>query len=91
MHVEVKFFARIREETGTDATRREFPDGATVGDVLDAVRETYPALDLLDADGDVHGHLNVLRNDRNVYYLDGLDTPLEDGDTVSIFSPVSGG
>jgi molybdopterin synthase sulfur carrier subunit len=33
----------------------------------------------------------VLKNGREVLHLDGLDTPLDDGDRVSVFPPVAGG
>lgn len=91
MNVEVKFFAQIREAAGETVVELEFDDGATVGDVLEVVREEFPQLELLDDDGDVRGNLNVMRNDRNVAYLDGIDTELEDGDRLNVFSPVSGG
>ncbi|OYR79524.1 molybdopterin synthase sulfur carrier subunit, partial [Halorubrum ezzemoulense] len=35
--------------------------------------------------------INVLKNGREVLHLDGLDTPMADGDRLSVFPPVAGG
>jgi len=35
--------------------------------------------------------VNILRNGRNIHFLAGLDTPLDDGDVIALFPPVAGG
>ncbi len=37
------------------------------------------------------GYLNVLINGRNIHFLQGHDTVLQDGDTVAFLPPVGGG
>lgn len=46
---------------------------------------------LLDADGELHKFVNVFVDDDDVRYLDGLDTVVADGITVSIIPAVAGG
>ena len=47
---------------------------------------------LINDEGDLHAHLNVLVNGRDIRFLDGnLDTLLVDGDQVSHFQALSGG
>ncbi|MFB6087741.1 MAG: ubiquitin-like small modifier protein 1 [Haloarculaceae archaeon] len=90
MRLTLKFFANFREAVGTKTVEREFDDVDTVGDVLAALEEEYPALDLL-SDGDLRPQINVLRNGREVLHMEGIDTELADGDTLAIFPPVAGG
>ena len=91
MHLELRFFATFRETVGQKTLEREFPAGTTMGDVLAELVEEYPGLELFDAEGELRDFLNVMKNGRNVVHLDGLDTELADGDTVSLFPPVAGG
>ncbi|MDR5672417.1 Molybdopterin converting factor, small subunit [Halalkaliarchaeum sp. AArc-CO] len=92
MELELRFFATFRETVGTKTTTREFPDDAVVGDVLEALESEYADLEgrLLDQ-GELASHINVLKNGREVLHMDGLETELVDGDTLSIFPPVAGG
>jgi len=91
MELELRFFATFREAVGQKTIDREFDDGSRVGAVLDAIAEEFPDVELFDEDGEVRGHVTVLRNGQNVTHLDGLETTLEDGDTLSVFPPVAGG
>lgn len=92
MELELRFFATFREAVGEKTIHREF-DGETVRaeEVLTAVESEFPDVDLFDETGQVHGFVNVLRNGREIEHLDGLDTELTDGDTLSLFPPVAGG
>ncbi len=68
-------------------------DGATVGEVLQALESTHPGLagQVLTADGSLHRFVNVYLNDDDVRYLERLDTKVSDGDVVSILPAVAGG
>jgi molybdopterin converting factor small subunit len=68
-------------------------DGATVGAVFKGLIERYPGLapNLLGEDGTLHRFVNVYRNDDDIRYLDALDTPVADGDVISILPAVAGG
>ena len=41
--------------------------------------------------GDVFEHLEILCNGRNIKFLQGNDTILREGDSVTIFVPIGGG
>jgi len=90
MELSLKFFANFREAVGEKTVTREFDDGATAGEVLAALEAEFADLNLLE-DGDLRPQINVLRNGRGVVHMDGVDTVLEAGDTLSIFPPVAGG
>lgn len=91
VHLEVRFFANLRDVVGARSIDHEADAGATVGEVLRDLVDEYPELDVLDASGDLRPHVNVLRNGRSVVHGDGLETPLEEGDEVGVFPPVEGG
>jgi sulfur-carrier protein len=67
--------------------------GADVGEVLRALAAEHPATEeqLFGADGDLNRYVNVYLNDEDVRVLDGLDTPVSDGDTVVILPAMAGG
>ncbi|WP_396611671.1 ubiquitin-like small modifier protein 1 [Haloferax sp. S1W] len=92
MELELRFFATFREAVGQKTLHWRVEDGATVGDVLNALESEYDGLagNLLDG-GEVRPHVNILKNGREVVHLDGIETTLDEGDTVSVFPPVAGG
>ncbi len=68
-------------------------EGATVGDVIQALDAAHPGFGdrLLDEDGSLRRFVNVFLADDDVRYLQGLDTPVPDGGTLSIIPAVAGG
>jgi molybdopterin converting factor small subunit len=46
---------------------------------------------LFSAPDSLRDLVNILKNGRNIQFLSGLDTPLDDGDTIALFPPVAGG
>ena len=68
-------------------------EGASLRDVLAALDAAHPGFTdrLFDADGALHTFVNVFVSDDDVRYLQGLDTPVKDGDTVSLIPAVAGG
>jgi molybdopterin converting factor small subunit len=68
-------------------------DGATVGEILkglDAAYEGFGAR-LFDDAGGLRRFVNVFVADEDVRFLQGLDTPVADNQTVSIVPAVAGG
>ncbi|WP_224448806.1 ubiquitin-like small modifier protein 1 [Haloprofundus salilacus] len=92
MRLELRFFATFREAVGQKTIEREYDDNLAVGDVLSALETEFDGLDgqLLE-DGDLRPQINVLKNGREVLHMEGIETTMEDGDTLSVFPPVAGG
>ena len=66
--------------------------GATVGEVLGQVGQSYPALRERIFDGaELRRFVNVYVNDEDIRYLDELNTPVAASDEVSIIPAVAGG
>ena len=68
-------------------------EGATVGDALKALDAAHPGLAerLFDDSGGLRRFVNVFLADEDVRFLEGLDTPVADGQTLSIVPAVAGG
>jgi sulfur-carrier protein len=68
-------------------------DGATVGEALKALDAANPGMGerLFDESGKLRRFVNVFLADEDVRFLDGLATPVEPGQTLSIVPAVAGG
>jgi molybdopterin converting factor small subunit len=68
-------------------------EGSTLAEVLSALNATHPGFSdrLFDQDGNLHKFVNIFVSDDDVRYLDGLNTKVPSGETVSIIPAVAGG
>jgi len=68
-------------------------DGKTVGELLDNLTSQYADLrkHLYNEEGKLRSFVNVYLNDDDIRYLQREDTPVADGDTISIVPSVAGG
>jgi molybdopterin converting factor small subunit len=68
-------------------------EGSTVGEVLKALDAAHPGFAdrLFDDDGGLRRFVNVFLAEEDVRFLEGLDTPVADGQTLSIVPAVAGG
>lgn len=90
MSVTVKIPSQLRSATGGEAEASV--EGATVGDVLDALYNRFGELrDRIAQDGGLRRFVNVYIGGEDIRFLDGLDTDVADGDEVTILPAVAGG
>jgi sulfur-carrier protein len=68
-------------------------EAASVGDALKALDAAHPGLAdrLFDDSGQLRRFVNVFLADEDVRFLDGLSTPIAEGQTLSIVPAVAGG
>jgi MoaD family protein len=67
-------------------------NGATVGEVLDAVFEAHGGLrERITQDGDLRRFVNVYVSGEDIRFQQGLETSINDGDEVTILPAVAGG
>ena len=91
MAVTIKLPTILRKFAGNEA--RVSAEGATLAEVLKDLESRYPGITktVIAEDGGLHRFINVYVNDEDVRYLGALETPVADGDTVSILPAVAGG
>lgn len=90
MSVVVRIPPTLRSEVG--GARQVEATGDTVRAVLDDVVARYPSLGAqVLADGGIAPFVNVYLGGEDVRTLDGLDTPVADGETVILLPAMAGG
>jgi len=89
--VTVRVPAQLRPLTG--GVGEVSLEGSTVGEVLKALDGAHPGFGdrLFDEGGGLRRFVNVFVADEDVRFLQGLDTPVADGQTLSIIPAVAGG
>ena len=67
--------------------------GATVGDVVEDLEKQYPGVKsrLCDDKGEVRRFVNIFLADEDIRFLQGLQTPVKEGDQISIVPAIAGG
>jgi len=92
--LQIQFFSLIRMLLKRDAIEIPWGEGDTVQSVLDKTQAqiSTPFLHkLLDEQGASHTGTIILVNRKNILHLQGLQTPLSDGDVLAFFPPGAGG
>ena len=91
MSVTVRIPTQLRTLTG--GAGEVAVEGASVGEVLKALDASHAGFAdrLFDEGGNLRRFVNVFLADEDVRFLDGLATPVSDGQTLSIVPAVAGG
>ena len=90
MAIEVRVTSTLQNLVGAKTVEAE---GGTVGELLEDLNARYPGFkaQISGEDGELHRFVNVYLNDEDIRYLQALDTPMKDGDVVSILPALAGG
>ena len=90
MAIEVRIPTILR--TYTDGAKQVEGTGSTLDELIGDLEQRYGGLRarLID-DGSLRRFVNVYLNDEDVRFLDGLQTEVKDGDTVTVLPAVAGG
>jgi molybdopterin synthase sulfur carrier subunit len=91
MAVSVRIPTQLRPLSGGNS--EVTTDGTTVGEVLKALEAAHPGFAdrLFDESGRLRRFVNVFLDEEDIRFLDGLDTPVPAGATLSIVPAVAGG
>ncbi len=94
MEVEVRYYAIMRELAGKRFERVVLPEGSSVRDLIDLLVKRYGEgfeRYIYDGEKRLRSYLSYMLNGVNVNSLKGLETPLRDGDILSLLPPIGGG
>jgi len=91
MPIEVRVPTILRSHTGGEKTVQG--KGDTLGELISDLDSRYAGLRgrLITDEGSLHRFVNVYVNDEDVRFTGSLDTPVKDGDSVTILPAVAGG
>lgn len=67
--------------------------GATVAALVDDLEKQFPGLKerLCDDRGELRRFVNIYLNDEDIRFAKGKETPVKDGDEISIIPAIAGG
>jgi molybdopterin synthase sulfur carrier subunit len=91
MSIKVRIPTQLRTLTG--GAGEVTVEGSTVGEVLKSLDAAHAGFAdrLFDDAGELRRFVNVFVADEDVRFLDGLATPVTEGQTLSIVPAVAGG
>ncbi len=91
MSVSVRVPTQLRSLTGGEA--QIAVEAATVGEALKALDAAHPGVGerIFDESGGLRRFVNVFVADEDVRFQQGLDTSVDEGQTISIVPAVAGG
>lgn len=90
MSIEVRIPTILRPYT--DGAKQVEATGDTLASVIADLDSRHLGLrDRLVEDGALRRFINVYLNDEDVRFLGGIDTPVNDGDSITILPAVAGG
>ena len=89
MAIEVKVTSVLQKLTGAKVVKGE---GGTITALLSDLDGKYPGFkNQIMQDGSLHRFVNIYLNDEDIRYLDQLNTPVKEGDSISILPALAGG
>ncbi len=99
MKVVVRLYLFLREALGSKEVALDLPEGSSVSELLQIIREQYGLPDRISSE---YGNLILIENDqptglivlvdgRNIKQLQGMATVLEEGSVINLFPPAAGG
>lgn len=91
MPISVRIPTPLRKFTG--GAESVTASGATVAAIVQDVEDRHPGLKerICDDAGKVRRFVNVYVNGEDIRFLSSLDTPVKDGDEISIVPAIAGG
>lgn len=91
MRIKVKFFAYLRDLFGGKERDFEIETGATIQEFLDLLCDSPELHNEIFQGRELNSNLVIFKNGTSIKGLNGLKTPLGEGDSINIFPYIGGG
>lgn len=77
----------------TQGKKEVTAEGATLREVIEDLERQFPGIKerLCDEEGKLRRFINFFVNDEDIRFLEGEETPLKEGDVISIVPAIAGG
>ncbi len=91
MPIDIQIPTPLRNLTQSKSTVQA--QGGTVAALLDDLERQFPGLKerLCDDKGELRRFVNIYLNDEDIRFTQGKNTPVKDGDEISIIPAIAGG
>lgn len=91
MPVNVRIPTPLRKLTNDEELVEVQP--GTIGSAITELQTKFPGIEarLVGEDGEVRRFVNVYVNEEDIRFLQNRETPLKDGDEISIIPAIAGG
>jgi MoaD family protein len=88
--IEVRVTSVLQRVVGAKSVQSE---GNTIAEVLAQINAQHPGFreQITMEDGSLHRFVNIYVNDEDIRYMQSLETPVKEGDVVSILPALAGG
>ncbi|MFX0133684.1 MAG: ubiquitin-like small modifier protein 1 [Candidatus Hodarchaeota archaeon] len=92
IRVTVRFFADFREIIKRKEVFLDIDKEANILELLENLCKDYDLKEkIFDGENNLKKLVNILKNGRQIKFLNGLKTKLSQGDEISLFPPAIGG
>ena len=91
MRIKVKFFAYLRDVFQGKEKEIELKTGTTVRELMNLISDFPEGRTELFKGSELKPHLIIFKNGAPVHTKRGLETEIQDGDTINIFPFIGGG
>jgi molybdopterin synthase sulfur carrier subunit len=91
MSIKIKIPTPLRKIT--QGTGEVEISGKTIDDIINGLEKDFPGIKerLCDESGELRRFVNIYVNQEDIRFMKGKETPLKDGDEVSIVPAIAGG
>lgn len=75
-----------------EAVEVEITDAASIEDVINGLENVHPGIkNKLVENGEIRGYINIFVNEEDIKFMKGMETHVEEGDSVNIVPSIAGG